>query len=90
MEYLGTLEKADEAIVYFNPHTLEHKKLLPITESQVKEAFGSDNVKVYTKSLDLIEYLKTLDYNKQAYLMMTSGNFDGVDFNDLALELVQG
>lgn len=88
LEYLGTLEKADEAIVYFNPHTIEHKKLVPITELQIKEAFGGNNIKVYTKSLDLIEYLKSLDHNKQAYLMMTSGNFDGIDFNDLALELV--
>lgn len=88
LEYLGTLEKADEAIVYFNPHTLEHKKLVPITELQIKEAFGGNNIKVYTRSLDLIEYLKSLEHNNQAFLMMTSGNFDGIDFNDLALELV--
>ena len=74
--------------MYFNPHTLEHKKLVPITELQIKEAFGGNNIKVYTRSMDLIEYLKSLEHNNQAFLMMTSGNFDGIDFNDLALELV--
>lgn len=88
LEYLGTLEMADEAIVYFNPHTLEHKKLLPITEVQVKEAFGSSNVTVFTESKAIIEYLKSVEHKKQAFLMMTSGNFDGIDFNDLATDLI--
>ena len=79
---------ADEAIVYFNPHTLEHKKLQPITEVQVKEAFGSSNVTVFTESKAIIEYLKSVEHKKQAFLMMTSGNFDGIDFNDLATDLI--
>ena len=81
---------ADEAIVYYNSHTLEHKKMQPITEEQVKEAFGDNAIKVFTKSAALIKYLKSLKHKKQAYLMMTSGNFDGIDFNDLAIDLIPG
>ncbi|MBL4577418.1 MAG: peptidoglycan synthetase, partial [Flavobacteriales bacterium] len=88
LEYQGTLLKADEAIVYFNPHTIEHKKLDPISEDQVREAFGGGNLNVFTNSTELTEYLKTLDHGKQAYLMMTSGNFDGVDFDALAENLI--
>ena len=88
LEYQGTLLKADEAIVYFNPHTIEHKKLDPISEDQVREAFGGGNLKVFTDSTELTEYLKTLSHEKQAYLMMTSGNFDGVDFDALAENLI--
>ncbi|MBL4577725.1 MAG: peptidoglycan synthetase [Flavobacteriales bacterium] len=88
LEYQGTLLKADEAIVYFNPHTIEHKKLDPISKDQVREAFGGGNLKVFTNSTELTEYLKTLDHGKQAYLMMTSGNFDGVDFDALAENLI--
>src|ERR1035437_4321590 len=44
-EYGGSMALADEAIVYFNPHTIEHKKLKPITEEQVKQAFGGNNIK---------------------------------------------
>jgi len=88
MEYNGTMLKADEAIVYFNPHTLEHKKLEPLSEEQVQEAFGGGNLKVFTNSAALTAYLGTLNHEKQAYLMMTSGNFDGVDFEELANELI--
>jgi len=88
MEYMGTLDSADEAIVYFNPHTIKHKKLNPISESQVKDAFGSNNLKVFTKSSSLINYLMSIDHEKQAYLMMTSGNFDGIDFDSLAIDLI--
>ena len=88
MEYHGTLLKADEAIVYFNPRTIEHKKLEQITEDQVRSAFGGGNLKVFTDSRELTSYLHHYDHQKQVFLMMTSGNFDGVDFDSLAEEVV--
>jgi len=80
--------KADSALVYFNPHTIEHKKLAPISEGQVREAFGGGNLTVFTDSSVLQDYLKNLSQEKQAFLMMTSGNFDGLDFELLAEHLV--
>ncbi|MBL4656526.1 MAG: peptidoglycan synthetase [Flavobacteriales bacterium] len=88
LEYQGTMLKADAAIVYFNPHTIEHKKLPPISEGQVREAFGGGNISVYTDSFQLREYLETINHEKQAFLMMTSGNFDGLNFNELAESLM--
>ena len=38
-QYKNSMDAADLAIVYFNPHTIAHKKLEPITEQQVAEAF---------------------------------------------------
>ena len=38
-EYAGSMELADEAFVYFNPHTIAHKKLDAISPEQVKKAF---------------------------------------------------
>jgi UDP-N-acetylmuramate: L-alanyl-gamma-D-glutamyl-meso-diaminopimelate ligase len=87
-EYDGAMVAADEAIVYFNPHTIAHKKLEPITEQQVQQAFGTDNVKVFTNSNEIVSYLMTKDWNNSNLLLMTSGNFDGVDFADLANKLV--
>jgi hypothetical protein len=34
-----------------------------------------------------VNYLKTLNYNNTVLLMMSSGNFDGIDFAELAKEL---
>lgn len=81
-EYKGCMKAADEAIVYFNPHTVKHKKLEPITIEQVKDAFGGA-VQVYDHSPSLIDYLKQKDLTHSVLLVMTSGNFDGVDLNQL-------
>ena len=36
-EYDGAMNDADEAIVYYNPHTVEHKKLKPVSSEQVNK-----------------------------------------------------
>ncbi len=87
-EYKGAMEAADEAFVYFNPHTIEHKKLAPLTTEQVRLAFGTNNVQVFTDSQKLMDLLRTMDWNNSNLLLMTSGNFDGVDFVKLADELL--
>ena len=86
-EYMDSMNLADEAIVYFNPHTIAHKKLKEITVDQVKQAFNRSDLKVFTKSSEVTEYLLTKSWNKKVLLMMSSGNFDGVDFNDFAKTL---
>jgi len=87
-EYKDSMALADKAFVYFNPHTIEHKKLPPISPDQVKQAFGSDNVVVYTDSQKLVSDLKAMTWPQKNLLLMTSGNFDGLDFKKLAEELV--
>lgn len=87
-EYSGSMTLADEALVYFNPHTIAHKKLKPITEEQVKHAFGGDNIKVYTDSKTLLGDLLNMNFSTKNLLMMSSGNFDGIDFKDLGEKIV--
>jgi UDP-N-acetylmuramate: L-alanyl-gamma-D-glutamyl-meso-diaminopimelate ligase len=86
-EYKGSMSHADDAIVYFNPHTIEHKKLKPITIEQVKESFGDSKLKVFTESKQVTDYLKAIKWKDKNLLMMTSGNFDGVDFVKLGEQL---
>lgn len=86
-EYHNSMNLADEAIVYYNPHTIAHKKLKEITEQQVYESFNRKDLKVFTKSAELVDYLKLKNWDNSVLLMMSSGNFDGIDFNELAKEL---
>jgi UDP-N-acetylmuramate: L-alanyl-gamma-D-glutamyl-meso-diaminopimelate ligase len=86
-EYAGSMNTADEAFVYFNPHTIEHKKLSAISEAQVKDAFAREDLKVSTDSEKLVEELKSRKWDNSVLLLMTSGNFDGVDFVELAESL---
>ena len=88
-EYDGSMAAADEAIVYFNPHTIEHKKLKAITEEQVKQAFGGNNITVYTDSKVLLEDVLKMNFENKNLLMMSSGNFDGIDFKELGEQVVK-
>ena len=87
-EYKNSMKNADEAFVYYNPHTIEHKKLSPITSDEVKNAFGTQNVKVYNNSNDLFDHLKSKNYNETVLLLMSSGNFDGINLNDFGKKLI--
>ncbi len=87
-QYKGCMAEADTALVYFNPKVIEHKRLTPITAEEVAKAFGTNNVKVFTDSQAMQEYLRTLSYDNTALLMMSSGTFDGIRVNDFANELL--
>jgi len=88
-QYKGSMENADEAYVYFNPHTIEHKKLKPISIEQVSKAFGGNNIKVFTDSAELKQLLQKESWSNKNLLMMTSGNFDGIDFKELADKIIK-
>ena len=89
-QYAGSMDKADEAIVYFNPHTIEHKKLKPVTEKQVRAAFGNDRIHVFTDSKKLYDYLTSFAHRDTVVLMMSSGNFDGMNLEQLAQSAIGG
>ena len=87
-QYEGCMANADVALVYFNPKVIEHKRLTPITAEEVRKAFGTENVEVFTDSQLLQERLRSLTYENTALLMMTSGTFDGVNIPEFAKELI--
>ena len=88
-QYEGCMEQADKAFVYFNPKVLEHKKLPPISAEEVRKAFGTENVEVFTDSQALQARLREIEYKNTALLMMSSGNFDGVNIPEFARELIR-
>jgi UDP-N-acetylmuramate: L-alanyl-gamma-D-glutamyl-meso-diaminopimelate ligase len=87
--YRGVLDPANTALVYFNPHALKIKRLPEITEEQVKEGFASPGMEVYTSSKALTERLMRESHNKAILLMMSSGNYDGLDLSDLGSHWVK-
>jgi UDP-N-acetylmuramate: L-alanyl-gamma-D-glutamyl-meso-diaminopimelate ligase len=87
--YADSLDPADTAIVYYNPKTVEHKKLPPISKDQIKDAFNKDGLMVYTDSETLMDNLATDDWKDCNLLIMTSGNFDGQDIKDLAGRIIR-
>lgn len=87
-QYKDCMTQADIAFVYFNPKVIEHKRLTPITKDEVKDAFGTENVTIFTDSELMQKQLKEIDYHNTALLMMTSGTFDGINIKEFAIELL--
>jgi UDP-N-acetylmuramate: L-alanyl-gamma-D-glutamyl-meso-diaminopimelate ligase len=87
-QYYNSMQEANEAFVYFNPHTITHKKLEPISSEEVKNAFGSKNIKVFTNSKELANTLVSTNTKNTVFLLMTSGNFDGIDLDSFGRSLL--
>jgi UDP-N-acetylmuramate: L-alanyl-gamma-D-glutamyl-meso-diaminopimelate ligase len=81
--YNGTLSNATVALVYFNPHALEIKKLKVFSKEAVSKAFGSQNIRVYNNSEEMFSFIKVQDYSCPVYLFMSSGDFNGFDITGL-------
>ena len=82
-QYEGSMADPDKAIVYFNPKAIAHKKLEAITEKEVYDAFKRDDLIVFTQSKKLERYLMSLNWKNQNLLMMSSGNFNGLDLKNI-------
>jgi UDP-N-acetylmuramate: L-alanyl-gamma-D-glutamyl-meso-diaminopimelate ligase len=78
------MDAVDLPIVFFNPHALAIKKLPPITQEQVKIAFGRKDILVFTDSDKLFELLQSMDWKNKNLLMMSSGDFGGKDVKEFA------
>jgi UDP-N-acetylmuramate: L-alanyl-gamma-D-glutamyl-meso-diaminopimelate ligase len=86
-QYNACMAEADEAFVYFNPEVIKHKGLQPIDKEEVRKAFGGEQLEVYTDSQELQKVLRAKQYHNTALLLMTSGNFSGVDLIAFARSL---
>ena len=86
--YKNTMSAADTAYVYFNKDTIRHKRLDDFSKNDVYNAFGSSNVKVFTSSKDLEKELYSKKWLNSNLLMMSSGNFDGLDFKELGDKII--
>ncbi|OFX42745.1 MAG: peptidoglycan synthetase [Bacteroidetes bacterium GWA2_30_7] len=87
-EYKGTMKDVDFPIVFFNPETIKHKKLPEISTNQVLESFDDNRLKVFNVTDELVKYLKNQNWSDKNLLMMSSGNFSGIDFKQFANEII--
>jgi UDP-N-acetylmuramate: L-alanyl-gamma-D-glutamyl-meso-diaminopimelate ligase len=87
--YAGTLDPADVACVYFSPHTLEMKKMPAIDPEEIKTAFQLPRLRVFTQRVELEDFLKSQKLAGTNLLLMSSGNFGGMDIQAFVEELGQ-
>ncbi len=89
-QYKGTLDEADQAMVYFNPAVVKRKKLPTLSPEEVQKQFNKEGLIVCNDSHELVKHLTSLDEKTFVLLIMTSGNFSGIDLKNLAKEVVEG
>lgn len=77
--YKDTMKASDRAIVYYNLHVFEHKKMPVLDPSLVREGFHSD-IEAINNTSELIEKINQFKSNVSeqhcVLLLMSSGNFD--------------
>lgn len=82
-QYKNALNGADEAVVFYDPEALKVKNRSPLNEAEIKTAFGSENLLVFTNPKAFQEFLFEHQWNKSILLMMSSGNYGGIDWDTL-------
>ncbi|WP_412984019.1 UDP-N-acetylmuramate--L-alanine ligase [Pontimicrobium sp. IMCC45349] len=82
-EYKGALDAADVAVVFYSPHAVEIKKLEAVTHEQIANAFERDDLIIYTNPQEFKDYLFSQNFNDKALLLMSSGNYGGLDFEEV-------
>jgi UDP-N-acetylmuramate: L-alanyl-gamma-D-glutamyl-meso-diaminopimelate ligase len=65
--------------VYFSNHALELKRLEQLSLDDVKDAFSRPDLEVYNNSTELYNRLQAIPKTDACLLLMSSGNFDGLD-----------
>ncbi|MBE9600073.1 UDP-N-acetylmuramate--L-alanine ligase [Pedobacter sp. MC2016-24] len=87
VQYADTMEGADTAIVYIDEKTFQHKKIEPFSKNDVQTAFKSVDLHFFNNVLSLENYIQSINFYRKNLLLMSSGNFGGLDLMKLAREL---
>ena len=90
-EYAHSMDSADDAIVYFSHHALSLKGLPSLQKETVQSYFKRDDLRVIDEKSKLEEAVKELLNNAErrvCLLLMSSGTFDGIDWNAVSSQKI--
>lgn len=84
-EYEGALDNADVAVVFYSPDAVKIKQLEEVTYGQIAKAFNRQDLIIYTNPADFKDYLYNLKHSDKgtALLLMSSGNYGGLNFDEV-------
>ncbi|MFB9841491.1 UDP-N-acetylmuramate--L-alanine ligase [Mucilaginibacter ginsenosidivorans] len=87
-QYSDSMEEADTAIVFIDKKTFEQKKMSPYGAETVKKAFSRGDLLFFNEPGELSNYLENVDLRGKNLLMMSSGNFGGIDLASLSVKIL--
>jgi UDP-N-acetylmuramate: L-alanyl-gamma-D-glutamyl-meso-diaminopimelate ligase len=86
--YQDAMRAADFSLVYFNPQVVAHKKLELLSKEEVLQGFGG-GVFVANETQEVLDFISSKIQEECVLLMMSSGNFDGINFETLGVTLLE-
>jgi len=87
-QYEGRMDAATIGIIFFDPHAIKHKKLAAISESMIINAFKNEDLFVFSNSEEMKNKLLSLKGKNRLFLLMSSGNFGGINIDEFAKQLL--
>jgi UDP-N-acetylmuramate: L-alanyl-gamma-D-glutamyl-meso-diaminopimelate ligase len=82
-EYEGALNAADVAVVFYSPDAVKIKQLEEVTYEQIAQSFKRNDLIIYTNPTEFKDFLFSYDLNNTALLLMSSGNYGGLNFDEV-------
>ncbi|MDD2986804.1 Mur ligase family protein [Flavobacterium sp.] len=82
-EYEGALNSADVAVVFYSPDAVKIKQLEAVTYEQIAQAFKRNDLIIYTNPADFKKFLFSTSVENSTLLLMSSGNYGGLDFEEI-------
>jgi UDP-N-acetylmuramate: L-alanyl-gamma-D-glutamyl-meso-diaminopimelate ligase len=87
-QYKDSLKPAQEQVIYFNPDKVRDKNLEALSESDIKKAFNAPGAVVFQDPSELETFLSQLSWKNKNLLMMSSGDFGGINIHAFAEKLL--
>lgn len=87
-QYKDSLKNAQTPVVYINPEKVHTKKLEAISEADIQSAFANPAIQVFTDAGKMEAFLLSQSWKNKNLLMMSSGNFGGLDMNRLSEKIL--
>jgi UDP-N-acetylmuramate: L-alanyl-gamma-D-glutamyl-meso-diaminopimelate ligase len=87
-EFAHVMDPADESAVFYSAHALSLKRMPPLDPDQVKSGFATKGLEVINSAQELSHWLLSKSYNNANLLLMSSGNYDGLDIATFVKEII--
>ncbi|HAH58329.1 MAG: peptidoglycan synthetase [Lentimicrobium sp.] len=87
-QYAHAMDDAEKSIVFYSKHALELKRLKHFDSDDVVNAFKRNDIQVYNETRELQEFLVNAGWNDHNLLLMSSGNFFGLDLDALSAHII--
>ena len=87
-QYENSFVDADLPIIYLDPKVIQKKGDGSIDTDLVKNSFAREDLEVFFDPKELKNYLEKQDFSEANLLLMSSGDFGGIDLVELSNTLM--